>query len=399
MDESLKTVRLIHQLLIGVSAAIIAFGLSPDKAKQYQASLKELAALRQLSMDDYVSFARRLVTPQGREKYAAALRRVGFPKTSDPFLVQHQLYIERPKEDAPLAEFFRFFKGDTGIIYTEYNPASLKLLPIQYLLSKDCLPTGISLEEGNKATPDSYVLLTRAPRAGTIQVFVAFSRYDGDMNCGLSLPAQIDALTKTVPGSHGAEWLNSNKISPSTFLVASEQISDLVGAKSPVEASKFLEDKLNAPERDLSFLGIALSETIAVWVGPLVTALLLLFFLSHLRHLVAETVVEDRLFETFPWIGLFRDKLSKILTHSSIAFLPAIANGRLVSRSWHGSEGASVLGLNGFSLLGLALTLVVTAAGVVATLEVHRLQSKTRAEPCDPLDALPEDLGNAEKIV
>jgi hypothetical protein len=45
VNENLKTIKVLHQLLMAVSAAILAFALRPDLTPDYKAALDELAAV------------------------------------------------------------------------------------------------------------------------------------------------------------------------------------------------------------------------------------------------------------------------------------------------------------------------------------------------------------------
>jgi hypothetical protein len=54
--ENLKTLRVLHQLLMVVAAAILAFALRADLSKQYRGALDELAALKETPFEKWVTF-------------------------------------------------------------------------------------------------------------------------------------------------------------------------------------------------------------------------------------------------------------------------------------------------------------------------------------------------------
>jgi len=52
MNERLKSLRLLHQVMMISFGAVLIFALTPDLSKQYQAALDEISALRQISLND-----------------------------------------------------------------------------------------------------------------------------------------------------------------------------------------------------------------------------------------------------------------------------------------------------------------------------------------------------------
>src|SRR5882762_3404552 len=56
VTENLKTLRVLHQLLMVVAAGIFAFALRPDPSNDFKAALVELSALREVSFDGWGKF-------------------------------------------------------------------------------------------------------------------------------------------------------------------------------------------------------------------------------------------------------------------------------------------------------------------------------------------------------
>jgi len=56
VSENLKTLRLLHQIIMIVVAAILAFALRPDRSGEYKDALDELAALREVSFGGWGAF-------------------------------------------------------------------------------------------------------------------------------------------------------------------------------------------------------------------------------------------------------------------------------------------------------------------------------------------------------
>jgi len=58
LTENLKTLRVLHQLLMVVSAAILVFALRVDRSRDYQAALDELRAMQDLNFTGWITFVR-----------------------------------------------------------------------------------------------------------------------------------------------------------------------------------------------------------------------------------------------------------------------------------------------------------------------------------------------------
>jgi hypothetical protein len=56
--ENLKALRLLHQLLMVVAAAILAFALRADLSKDYRAALDEVGALKETPFEEWTTFVR-----------------------------------------------------------------------------------------------------------------------------------------------------------------------------------------------------------------------------------------------------------------------------------------------------------------------------------------------------
>lgn len=148
--------------------------------------------------------------------------------------------------------------------------------------------------------------------------------------------------------------------------------SNQIGFMKAGQAASYLQEKLDSTRPGISFLGLYVEERLAVWAGPLITLALLLFFFVHLLHLNGALLPNHDLLSSFPWIGLFNDTLSRILTHLSVIILPLYADASVLFRSGHFLEWATLLGC----IFGSG-TLVCS---ILAMREVNRLR---HAAKCD----------------
>src|SRR5207248_1540559 len=73
-----------------------------------------------------------------------------------------------------------------------------------------------------------------------------------------------------------------------------------------------------AEKQKVSLFGIELRAQVAVLLAPAVTLLLVLLLLSHLTNIKPQNPEQASQVASFPWIGLFRDVLSRSLLLSSM---------------------------------------------------------------------------------
>ena len=130
MDESLKTVRLIHQIVIGACAAIIALALSPDTIRKYKAALSELDVLNKISFNEYAESA-----CQTENNYYANLPSVDkelleaahMSNVPPKVRIYYPILCEWPAQRGSVNEYVQFYERDNRIVrYQAEDPVPLE---------------------------------------------------------------------------------------------------------------------------------------------------------------------------------------------------------------------------------------------------------------------------------
>jgi len=123
--ESLRTLRLLHQVLILVGAAVLVFALRPDPTEEYRTALNELSTLREVPFNQWPIFLNehyREYEDQNNEFVVSLIRKAGLQVQGDPKL-QQPIFGEPPPslEGAKLVDFDAFLSGaqKTGIMSIE----------------------------------------------------------------------------------------------------------------------------------------------------------------------------------------------------------------------------------------------------------------------------------------
>ena len=381
MKDSVETVGLFHNILIGVCAAILAFATSPDKTDFYRSLLVGLTSLRSLHMEEYPVFVAAEVPEASAAsigQYAAILKKAGYPAVAPDFYIPKRIYASQPASNATISDLIKFFEGRNEVSFTAYDPNSLSLnetsstITPAYRYPAHCVPTHIGfVKEGVDFANDRTVILSSPPASGSVEVVLAFWANEFDMNCRISIPARIGTTVGLLGGTYARSWLLSKKIAADQLIVQLKQAEDLIGAKTLEDAFSFLGREVNAPRRDLSFLGLTIDAATAIYVGPVSTLMLVLYLLAQLRHLRATMQRRDD-GEDYSWIGLFVDRLSISITYSSLVLLPAIANLCLIIASQHVYSAERTI--------GIVCTVGILVCGIFSGLEIHELHRMVRAK-------------------
>jgi len=58
MDERLKALKSLQQVICVAAAAVLAFAVTSDRSKEYRAALDELGFFRKVSLNDYPVYAK-----------------------------------------------------------------------------------------------------------------------------------------------------------------------------------------------------------------------------------------------------------------------------------------------------------------------------------------------------
>ena len=115
LTENLKTLRVLHQLLMVVAAAILVFALRVDRSRDYRAVLDELRAMQDLNFGGWITFVRdryKTYGNQNDEFVRDIVKLAGVPlhvvsqnREGECAMIREMLILENPiYSGAPLKE-------------------------------------------------------------------------------------------------------------------------------------------------------------------------------------------------------------------------------------------------------------------------------------------------------
>jgi len=104
LTENLKTLRVLHQLLMVVAAAILVFALRVDRSRDYRAALDELRAMQDLKFSGWTTFVRdryKTYENQNDEFVRDIVKLAGVPLQGNPSL-QEPVFGDDLRAGTPL---------------------------------------------------------------------------------------------------------------------------------------------------------------------------------------------------------------------------------------------------------------------------------------------------------
>jgi hypothetical protein len=354
-----------------VCAAMVAFALGPDSIKTLRAAQNEASFLGNTRWDGYQGFLRGKLESDNRTQTQALtkiMQRLQVRFASDISLADEPFYCDSPQPRASsLAEVERFFRDDSHWVQsiqlrtpdaTIEKEMKARLLPLprnQYISQLRFVPLDADL---TRCGPyDEVHKYTR------LRIDFAVSSDDGSPSYIKNIEVFLEPRDARSSGPYAMEWLRTlpeteKFVSDSELFPALKLYWGDVAKDDPHTAMQKLEEREASARSKLAFLGLAVDRAAAGWVSPVTLLLLLIFFISHLRH-ARQAKVDRKDFEeasSYPWVGAFKDAVGTVLAYTSISGLPIASLAWMLVRSQEG-----LLHQPWYAILFAAAVLIVSA--------------------------------------
>jgi hypothetical protein len=410
MNEKLKALKSLQQVICLAAAAVLAFAVTTDRSKDYRAALDELQILRKVDLKNYPVYVKRQFASQEAANLALLLKAAkkahlivrNSTVLSEPFIMDAPppgAYIRlRDFEDFVTAQHIVgiYVVDDEREVLARLSeqlkqkapqPVSPTPQPVSPTQPVPVTPvpltvTGIYANLGggmsiNDVTIADPVVLHNSPNVESIQ-FLLFN--------GLPMPPSVNfsvsCTFKSSDNLHLAlNWLKSdengrNLVDPKSGVVFPrlkpfwERIADM-GTEN---ATLFLEERIEATTHgSLSLFGVSVDRDLILLAGPAALSALMLFLLLHLRQVNTGGSWDEgeiKSSKDYPWIACFRDRLSGAATYGCLIGLP-IGSGLLLLLK-HGELAEHT------TWWGAGLTLVLILLGGFATHAIYRFRGHLR---------------------
>jgi hypothetical protein len=346
MTESLKSVRILHNLLVLVCAAIIVFASTPDRVRRYSAAENELNRYSQISSNDYFGYVYSSLQPDRqieKTRMINLLRGSGYQVPNGvSFIVP--MWASSINAGGSLGTFCRLIQQQQTVTFAravqDYPGPLLPLdgsQPAPKLDSLDVV-TAIFLGSEPSVNPtQKFQLLNGYATEFPVSSFLvlAIRRHNGEQILSRLRIAYTSGTSET--GHFGKDWLRSlpsasHLIEGNQCLPDSLQMYPEIDGMQPADARRDIESKREAEEKNyLEVSSLRIDSATASWAAPVLVALFLLFLISHLRQL-HRISREERCPKNFPWVGIFPDFLGRLIAYVTVVLLPVLSEVLLTRR-------------------------------------------------------------------
>jgi hypothetical protein len=419
MDEQLKALKSLQQLICLAAAAVLAFAMTTDRSKDYRAALDELKVFRKVDLKNYPVYVKRTFASQeeaNRDLLLKAAKQAHLivrssTVLSEPFVMdypplgaytrlrdfeefvtaQHTvgIYLVNDEREV-LARLTEQLNQKAQQPVPPTQPVPTKPIPLTVTGIYANFGSGMSINNVMIADP---VVLHNSPNVESLQ-FLLFN--------GLPMPPSanfsVSSTFKQSDNLHLAlEWLKSdengkNLVDPKSGVVFPrlkpfwERIADM-GTEN---ATLFLQERIEATTHgSLSLFGVSVDRDLILLAGPAALSALMLFFLLHLKHVNTEASWDEgevKSSKDYPWIACFPDWLSGAVTYGCLIGLPIGSSLLLLFK--HGEPAEDT------TWWGAGLTLFLIVVGGFATHAIHRFREhlgnggiRGKVVPSDPVKA------------
>ena len=393
MDNRLKSLRTLHNVIIVASSIVLLFAMLPDRSVQYQAALQEINALRRVKLADYPDYVKQQFRNQNEANYQLLLRAVhslGIGISGHPYF-SYPVVCNLPpiQPGLRLVDYEAFLRGShrAGVIVITSSPnlvagrlrkvtADLKMRASLVGLRLAPQVQGQGYWSGNTRLYPWGLLESHGSDLTEVQFYLSDS-------AGTNLGVRPIPVTFTIgpvkAGQLALDWLRSTGAGRrlfgkdlATFLPSLRPFWGRVGTMTLDNATAFLEQQIESTTRgSLSFFGISVERSLVIWVGPALSLFVVVFFVLHLGHFLSISRTKpsesDQAAE-YPWIISFPGRISGALGYVTLFVLPLAANVLLILRHGRWQDLSTKI--------GAGLIVFVLASCFAGALKVRRYRSE-----------------------
>lgn len=379
IEETLKTVRLTHTLIIIMSATIFSFAisLSPNK---YHKALDEVSKLKDLKLynfDDYVYENTKDSANVIVQQCLGFLKDLPSIALNDSSRLRIPYYLSTVDSRYSTLLEIRHFFDSCQVVYFGFSEGCVRVKLIESQTRNkyfhndsvrtiyQCELRGFYYKEPQKfhlaiplieyisermevpdATDSARLIISFNPlslKFGSIYSFgSSYETYDSlyDMLKPL-VQITVDLIPHNVGRNMALEWLKSQPESDHLLrkdggsekaIPELTKIWEEVKSKTISDAQNYLKEKIAEAPESLLFMNFSVKKKVVLWLAPIATFVLLSFFVAHLKHLKHIGEKDLNMLYSFPWVALYKDCFSKGLTIISVVLFPIIANLTLLLR-------------------------------------------------------------------
>lgn len=340
IEDSLKTTRNLHRLIVSVSAASIVFAMSLSVSDIKYEQWLDLKVLHSLSFKGYDEFAQEALASYARETLQPLSKQAisGLDKNlfRDEDLSKIAAAIETPlvnnmtwveggfagkwPEEPTLTQCLQFGRSpralaDIRVLVPRIEGVSGRM---NDLFRSARLGQQNSIERVGLGPRDGALDFPEVPPGESCGVSIYFSLASDvadSENLSIELTGEL-ADSFMIPNTSFISWLERHEGARRLYRIEDGNLYWLPGLRDLSEDTRAekvvtLTDQYSQElerggpqQKSISVLGIEVPGILFTYSGPLVLLVLLYYFLNHLAHLKALAGGGDELFRQFAWMPL-----------------------------------------------------------------------------------------------
>lgn len=360
MNEYVKAIKVVHQLLILASSAVLAFALTPNLELKYERADLVLGVLQNSTPDSWDQYVFNVLkdSDKSEAKYVHQLVHTvdpTFPSDAHiPLFVYSDLHFPLNGSIIDAEQYFNTsqkiqtfsFKREQAAFDLQWKNAttipnsaqSLINIPVQ---QPRISSVSISPPEGGwSGTKVHLVQMENQSTDRNAKMIIILDPSSMSRTQGISNTLTINMPTILQPvriDAFAMNWLRKQDTEGILFSNGThDPFRDLkpfireIGGMGVSQARQRLQAKQEAQHGKIALFGLSVDEQSTVNVMPWVISGILIFFLAHLRQfrLISERITS----EAPPWVGFFDDWAGQAISFVTIVIMPTFASYLLISR-------------------------------------------------------------------
>ncbi len=364
VEESLKTLRAIHRMLMLLCATVFVVDLSPSGQNDYSAEMAELNAVARIGLDRFIADSLKNIEATGKgtdlariysKAFDSAMRRefekIGFgvPRES----MGHEVFLAGFDEgrawsllrNGTVSDYRDFLSDNIGVECVFIEPEKIATALVEKVPDVN-IPANSEI---------GGMKLVMAPPVhtgdgiGTFRVkLILFFFVEEPKVRHYHIVVEKNFVSKggQVDETRIQSWLerqgtlkdlveSSVVVSPpyktESLFPNLKYVWSLVADETPEEGKRILMEKASESQREVLLLGVPFDVGMVVFAAPMVTTIIYLFFLSYLAHLKRIYDGAGEILHEFPWLLLFPG-VNYSRASKALVLLPSLALVLLVGR-------------------------------------------------------------------
>lgn len=337
MDETLKTVRIIHFTLVMLCFAISVYLVSPKERDRYDAAA---SAVKSIIEQKIFRFSRDV-----GKMISDAVSKSDIQTKIGEYLRHAKI----PVADSTINALKAPTIGHPGLALEEFHTLQIWSRIIDQEMDEPCkifVPSGVIVmpEDIDRAKqlslPSSAAFAINSSDSKTLELMLTYTMQNESPNKNTPrILVNVNGQFVPIPGTTLREWLRTKHLlrpplfsAPNnggavTFLPGFEGIWREIFNKTPANAVDYLIDKSSQHRGRIKVFEVEIDQSMISLVIPALMLIMQLTLYLHVKHLHRLSQIDTSSnFHTYPWVGLFIDIPGRFYYCFSVVIWPFLVS-------------------------------------------------------------------------